>query len=106
MNFDTEVKKFEKLFSNDGSLRSQIDKLVKNKVFYDRLKNLEEDWTIFKDVLLSIGFIIGDVLTIHHLIKSTPRSEVEVKALKEKNQRGNPEEEGKTYFHHLSKSHR
>jgi len=87
MNKDLETKKLEKLFSTDGGLRSHISKLIENKIFYDRLKSLEDNWIIFKDVLLSIGILVGDILAIHDIIKKTPTQDVEVKTVKMKNKK-------------------
>lgn len=88
MNYDSELKKLERLFSNDGGLRSLIPKLIENKAFYDRLKCLEENWLVFKDSLMAIGILVGDALAIYNLIKTTPKQDIEGKPRtnKKKNQ--------------------
>ena len=84
MTLESEVKKLEKLFSTEAGLRSQIPKFIENKVFYQHLKSLEDNWPMFKDVLLSIGILLGDALAANHLVKTVPRHDVEGHIIKKK----------------------
>lgn len=83
-----ETTKLEKLFAQHGCLRLHIPNLLQHRVFYSRLKQLKDNWKVFKDVLEGIGILVGDILLIYDLIKVVPENEVEVQIIKKKKCKG------------------
>ena len=98
MNQEAEVKKLEKIFSSDGRLRSLIPQMIENKLYYDRLRNLEGNWMAFKDALLGIGIRMGDILEIYQLVQTVPREEIEQCLTKNKKMKEDDSDKGIVLF--------
>jgi len=77
---DSEELKLERLFCNKPSLKNNISILLKHKLFYSRLRILNQtDSYMAQKTLQDAGIVIGDAIEILDLVKGSNYHKIENK---------------------------